>query len=267
VVEGAHRTFLNVTSDKAESATLHIPAPTAGAKSRLRLNLCQLPTAPTKCEVLLTTAESNDLRVAAKYSVRLSDINALAIASPHSDTLWVGLDAVLRGKLCTPSTCKQNAPDPTHWPNNIYSPADSALGSHYPAFMFVGPFTLVPQSDPDIIVSFAVLNFGSDYSTATRSALVTRIGSNLGVALLLGPPPSGTGFDLMSRLLLRSSNPPKWSGCDGPLAADWLSLITMAAPMTLRQRLAAAAHSNHLRRKWFTREWHKAETAGSRGTG
>jgi hypothetical protein len=218
------RSFSNVTSDAPVSATLRIKAPTAGARSKLRLNLCQeaAPGDTSHCDQLLTTAESEEMPVAARYQVALRDINTLDIASPHSDTLYVALQANLKGSPadCTPENCKQAPPDPTHYPNEAYSPSDQTSGSHYPVLgMVIGPFTLVPDSDPDIVVSFAVFNFGAGYDNASAASLRTRINNTLAGARALGP--DDKTFDTMKQL--KASEFP-WHGCDGPLAADWVEL-------------------------------------------
>lgn len=217
------RSFSNVTSDAPVSATLRIKAPTAGARSKLRLNLCQIgPSGDTShCDQLLTTAESEEMPVAARYQVTLKDINTLAIASPHSDTLYVGLQAHLQGSSsdCTSETCKQAPPDPSHYPNEVYSPSDQNSGSHYPVLgMTVGPFTLVPDSDPDIVVSFGVFNFGAGYDNATTASLRTKITQTLTGARVLGPSDPDTYKAMQA---LKASDFP-WNGCDGPLAADWV---------------------------------------------
>lgn len=217
------RSFSNVTSDAPVSATLRIKAPTAGARSKLRLNLCQIGASgdTSHCDQLLTSAESGEMPVAARYQVTLRDINTLDIASPHSDTLYVGLQANLQGSSsdCTSETCKQAPPDPSHYPNDTYSPSDQTSGSHYPVLgMTVGPFTLVPDSDPDIVVSFGVFNFGAGYDNATAASLRSKITDTLAGARVLGP---SDGFNAMQAL--KASEFP-WNGCDGPLAADWVVL-------------------------------------------
>jgi hypothetical protein len=84
--------------------------------------------------------------------------------------------------------------------------------------MILGPFTLVPDSDPDIVVSFGVFNFGAGYDDATGASLRNKISETLAGARALGPY---DGFNTMQAL--KSSEFP-WNGCDGPLAADWVVL-------------------------------------------
>jgi hypothetical protein len=212
--------FPQLTSDAPVSTTLHVTAPTAGAHSKLRVNLCQQPASgdTSTGDQLLASAESQEMRVAARYVVALRDINAFKITSPHSDTLFIGLQATLKGSSpeCTSETCKQGSPDPSHYPNEMYSPTDETAGRHYPAGMFVGPFTLVPESDPDIVVSFGVFNFGAGYNQATSSSLRHTITSLLSAARIF----SWDVNETMRRLnVLGGANPPHWNGCDGPLAA------------------------------------------------
>jgi hypothetical protein len=214
--------YFNVTSNAPVSKTLLIQAPTAGAKSKLQLKLCRQssPGNPNQCNQMLASAESKELKVAARYQVRFNRLTGLSIASPHSDTLYVALQASLKGLSpdCTEATCKQGGPDPSHSPNLMYS-----TGGDYPVNgMVVGPFTLVPEVDPDIEVSFGLFNFGADYSDADRTSLSHQISDALRAERVFGPYEPYP--EAMTALLLTSVNPPHWSGCDGPLAAGLFTL-------------------------------------------
>jgi hypothetical protein len=98
--------------------------------------------------------------------------------------------------------------------------------------MIVGPFTLVPDSDPGIVVSFGVFNFGAGYDNATAAYLRNKIRDTLAGARASGHPDDSfvqptaneaTGPQLKTMQTLNSSEFP-WNGCDGPLAADCVVL-------------------------------------------
>jgi hypothetical protein len=238
-------TFSNVTSDSTVSTRMQIVAPTAGAKSKLRVNVCKGGVAGS-CGELLAVQESAEMQVAASYRVSISQVTNWHIASPHADTIWLALNSALEGSdtSCSPGHCAFNVPDPTHYPNEYYKPTDTLNGDTHPAFIWTGTFTLVPDVDPDIIVSYAVLNFGEDYSQDDWGALKSKVQARLSASIATFP-----GDDKINPIknLSNDANPPKWKGCDGPLTAavnrfsnhggaNSLDVVTRSSALELQPR-------------------------------
>ncbi len=209
-------TFYSLTSDAAVSQTLKIAAPTAGAHSRLRLSLCiRSRTEEPRCKELLAVAESNEMAVAAVYRAVLREIQVNVITSPHTDTLYAALEGSVRGKSVdcrVAHSCEFGVGNADHIPNNVYSGLKQRSEPRW-----VGPFTLVPDTGPDLIVSFGLFNFGAGgYSSATWNRLKTKVMTSLGGAITFA---QGSPNHDVIPYLINSANPPYWKGCDGPLLA------------------------------------------------
>jgi hypothetical protein len=117
----------------------------------------------------------------------MQQVRVWKITSPHADTINIALAAQVAGKAaCAPADlCKFTSPDPTRWPVDFYKPQDELNGVLHPALMSVGSFILVPDVDPDLIVAYAVLNFGASYTDqpALSQSLIKKVTSKLGAGV------------------------------------------------------------------------------------
>lgn len=220
--------------------TVHARAPAAGAGIRLEAYYCE-PTPPDNlCQEKSSVVAEQPLAVAARYELILQAFEILHTRARTRDSVEVSLAAVAGKPIAADSPLCDIVGPPTYCIKPV------AQGDHldgvYPVKgdVRVGPYTLVPETDPDLNLLYIVANHGHSYNERAFLAFMNLMNTfGAGIYGALGQ--SGGSY---LKDATESLNEAMASDCDGIVVSGTQTLLNRTIEGQYASTLEARTREN-----------------------